>query len=1164
MDRSALEAEGGLLMDLLVKNVSSRDPLSDDEIAILRDFRGRLSNKDEWKVCLQLAREEKARRRTGAERKSTRMTAVDSQSEDESEVLVRGAEAVEPEPAREKEPHGDDVEHVGIATHARPGNSAATARDSHASKGADIGGHARYTHDPHQNHFLQPTVASVMGAKRPDVHDAHLQKARADLARHGEHARTHDPHANARAAPHAGFAPTHMEERHDVYDTNAHGEDTSPGIHAGNASGNPGSAAGSAAPTLSAEEHHQQYLARLHAHDRAQAKEADAPAMRHHVAPPPAAHALADAHGPSASANSADLRAAQDLARSNLLHTESALAASRFLMLSVGENGASGEAGGAVVQHWLSALTLMTNSLEKTQQSMGLLEQRLGKAIDADVSAAAQYVAPGSAAADESTGCGRGRYTGNAKHTREVNHAEGGSYDDRGIEQRYALRSSSPPLRRNPSPSFGRSSSPAPVPESVVVDGHRYQLQDAIKIRRSSGQPRRVCAASLAPPQQSSSAGPLLSRVCVQLSNPGGGLGAHRGSGKGSVADPDSLQKSRHDQPVLVNAELSTVEVVWRQQQRISGDEEAAGGLYAGGHTMGDGISRHDRAHKSHPQDRRALRREKFAFDSVFSAVSAKPGLGPEVGGVGTSASSRTGPGALDAYACRLARKALYKGSDLVHVALACGDPRDHAQSLEPPLALFLGEAGGNGIVHHTIAEALAFYSPLEEGGEAEPVAERGLFGAEQRTPGRTPYTATSLKTRPTSSNISRTASTLVVAASSFVPDMTVSAVLVCNGMISDLLSTAPADVLAAFSAGKRDNGRNACRLENHMDGSTFLANAANVRVRSLADYERLVGVLLGRRAATKELLPLLLKELNEKRERKQEQRNKRLSRRAKRRQQRARANVSAQDASEESDQSESSQGEGEEEGEASAAEQGDEGWDEQAAANSSALAAWLVGSMPASLLLTVTVRHSGGESSTVKVNRDGYSTTPGERGGLYSTPHDSRASSRTSRRSRFFFTCPYGDGWATPGPDMQALVESLAWPPHLERPPSMFIDNPIGALVLNVSMNANSNSTITVRSSDGKVNRDKERLRMATALDSARKTRAPPSRAFSASQGQSRSLDVNIILGVSDLRSRKANIHNPGHHASDREKHLSAITSSALQSLRLASLLDTSAQLQE
>jgi len=379
---------------------------------------------------------------------------------------------------------------------------------------------------------------------------------------------------------------------------------------------------------------------------------------------------------------------------------------------------------------------------------------------------------------------------------------------------------------------------------------------------------------------------------------------------------------------------------------------------------------------------------------------------------------------------------------------------------------------------------------------------------------------------------------------------MTVSAVLVCNGMISDLLSTAPADVLAAFSAGKRDNIHNTCRLENHVDGSTFLANAANVRVRSLADYERLVGVLLGRRAATKELLPLLLKELNEKRERKQERRNKRLARQAKRRQQQARANVSSPDAPEESDESD---------GEAEMGQNG-EGWDEEGAANSSALAAWLVGSMPASLLLTVTVRHSGGESSTVSINRDCYSTTPGERGGLYSTPHNSRTSSRTSRRSRFFFTCPYGDSWASPGPDLQALVEALAWPSHLERPPSMFIDNPIGALVLNVNMNANANSAITLRSSDGKVNRDKERLRMTAALNSAR---APPSKTHNAGQSQNRSLDINIILGVSDLRSRKAAIHNTGQNVSDREKHLTAITSNSLQSLRLAALLDTSTQFQ-
>ena len=1154
MDRTALQSEP-LLMDLLVKNVSSRDPLNEDELAILKDFRSRLSSKEEWKECLQLAREERARRRTLAEEAGkkisfTQMTPVDSESEGEDEVLVRSAVAVEP--TRKKLPLGNDV---GIAGQAAEGVD---------SKNKDVAGHARYIHDPHQTHFMQPTVASVLGAKHPDLHNAHLEQARSDLARHNEHALTHDPHTDAHAVPHQGFVPTHMEEHHDIYDTNAHDADTSPGIHASISHvSSPGSAASSPAPIiLTAEEHHKQYLARLHAHDihetmELQETQNNAP-KRQHKGPPAALPDRSASHGRNGAESLTDLRAAQDLARTNLLRTESALAASRFLMLSVGENDANGAAGENTVQHWLSALTLMTNSLEKTQQSMGLLEQRIGNAIDTDArtvwhaapSAAASSAAPTSAPADAEdldNGRGRGRFAGNAKHKRDINHAADGSYDDRGLEQRYALRSSSPPLRRNPSPSFGRSSSPSPVPDSVVVDGHRYQLQDISKHRRRSVEPQYgISASHLALPQQSATTGPLFSRVCVQLSNPGAG---QRGSGS-SKTDPELLQKSRHDQPLFINAELGTVEVVWRQSQSTEGSGDTTGGLYADGYTMGDGVSRFDRTHthKSHPQDRRALRREKFAFDSIFSAASAKPGLGPEV-------EDTANAGALDTYACRLARKALYKGADLLHVALACGDPRDHAQSLEPPLALFLGEAGGNGIVHHTIAESLAFYSPMEEG-EPEAASDRGLFGApDQRTPHCTPqshmYTSTSFKKRPSaSSNISRTASNLVVAASSFVPDMTVSAVLVCNGMISDLLSTAPADVLTAFSERKHGGSRDTCHLENHVDGSTFLANAANVRVRSLADYERLVGVLLGRRAATKEVLPLLLKELKEKREKRQERRNKRLARNIKRRQQQARANMPAEDVVEDSDESD---------GESAARQE--ELWHEESAVNSSALAAWLIGSMPASLLLTVTVRHSGGESSTVSINKDGYSTTPGERGGLYTTPHDSRASSRTGRRSRFFFTCPYGDNWATPGPDLQALVEALAWPPHLERPPSTFIDNPIAALVLNVNMNSTANSAITVRSTDSKVNRDKERLRMAAALGSARKNRAAPSRTCA---GQSRTLDVNIIVGVSDLRSRKAAIHNTWHAASDREKNLSAITSNSLQSLRLASLLDTSAQRQE
>ena len=61
MDHTALDEEP-LLMDLLVKNVSRDNPLSSDEITLLKDFKERLESDDEWKYCLRRAREEKAKR----------------------------------------------------------------------------------------------------------------------------------------------------------------------------------------------------------------------------------------------------------------------------------------------------------------------------------------------------------------------------------------------------------------------------------------------------------------------------------------------------------------------------------------------------------------------------------------------------------------------------------------------------------------------------------------------------------------------------------------------------------------------------------------------------------------------------------------------------------------------------------------------------------------------------------------------------------------------------------------------------------------------------------------------------------------------------------------------------------------------------------------------
>ena len=114
--------------------------------------------------------------------------------------------------------------------------------------------------------------------------------------------------------------------------------------------------------------------------------------------------------------------------------------------------------------------------------------------------------------------------------------------------------------------------------------------------------------------------------------------------------------KSRKDFPIKLNAELATTEVVWREERQ--------------------GIMKNVR--------NTTLRRERFSFDDAF---------------VGPSSTER-----LEAYMRYRTKRALFKGRGVATVVVACGE--DSIGVLEPPVALVLGEGGGQGWTN-TAAEYL-------------------------------------------------------------------------------------------------------------------------------------------------------------------------------------------------------------------------------------------------------------------------------------------------------------------------------------------------------------------------------------------------------------------------------------------------------------------------
>ena len=254
------------------------------------------------------------------------------------------------------------------------------------------------------------------------------------------------------------------------------------------------------------------------------------------------------------------------------------------------------------------------------------------------------------------------------------------------------------------------------------------------------------------------------------------------------------------DHPLQLCADTLSADVVWREAHEApQRPAPAARG----------GASSKAAPHSSHAT---VMRRERFSFDDVL-----------------------VGPGARDhlsSYARHRARRALASGRGLVFLCLACGDsPR---QALEPPLALVLGEAGGRGLGSVVVDEIFSFLSPSSASAAPGSSSSEGGGGG---TGPRADFVAAKLAREASSGHVS------------------LSAVLLSEGVFSDPFAPAPAPAPGpAAGAGARPNPPP--RLARaKANGPAYLAHATAVQIKGVADYERLIGVLLGRRAAARELL---------------------------------------------------------------------------------------------------------------------------------------------------------------------------------------------------------------------------------------------------------------------------------------------------------------------
>lgn len=255
-----------------------------------------------------------------------------------------------------------------------------------------------------------------------------------------------------------------------------------------------------------------------------------------------------------------------------------------------------------------------------------------------------------------------------------------------------------------------------------------------------------------------------------------------------------------------MDVESASVDVVWREL-RSNGSGHAS---YEGSRST-------------------TLRRERFLFHDVFA---------------GPQAHLRS-----NAYCRHRVRKALFAGQNLVFNLIAAGESSAHR--LEPPMQVLLGDAGGQGLISQALEEVFQSLQPHLSatatsfpGGLMPNASSSGSLYASSGTTtyGKESYLCPRLQYESDHTII------------------TVSILCVVKGKLFDLLHPSSWNSAVGNNAGSRGQQRNNNQQRvgvglDPLGNGHSLRHHTQITLRNVADYERLTGVLLGRRAALKEAL---------------------------------------------------------------------------------------------------------------------------------------------------------------------------------------------------------------------------------------------------------------------------------------------------------------------
>lgn len=231
------------------------------------------------------------------------------------------------------------------------------------------------------------------------------------------------------------------------------------------------------------------------------------------------------------------------------------------------------------------------------------------------------------------------------------------------------------------------------------------------------------------------------------------------------------------------------------------------------------------------------LRRERFIFDNVFVGVHAMLRL---------SLSLR-----------QKTRICLESARNLLIISMGCGEPSSSssiASSIEPPVSLLVGGEGGTGLISIVLDEVFRYIKPLTSQLRSDP--SRYLESHQHQHP----HVGSSNKKRSTSLSSSSSSSFIGLQNTyeQFATKVILSAVIVSDGEMYDLLDTSSKESNGQHKRDDVTKNKIAVR-KRKSDGKYMLFNASKIQLQSTADFDRMIGLLLGRRSAMSRLAHTLL-----------------------------------------------------------------------------------------------------------------------------------------------------------------------------------------------------------------------------------------------------------------------------------------------------------------